>query len=45
MVQLTIDMDQDGPEHPLQGEESYFDGSHLLCVSYKLLHFLCIIQP
>ena len=28
MAQLAIDMDQDGPEHPLQGEEAYFDGCH-----------------
>ena len=37
MAQLTIDMDQDGPEHPLQGEETYFDGCHSLCVGYKAL--------
>ena len=28
MVQLAIDMDQEGPEYPLQGEEAYFDGCH-----------------
>ena len=28
MAQLAIDMDQDGPEHPLQGEETYFNGCH-----------------
>ena len=28
MAQLAIDMDQDGPEHSLQGEEAYFDGCH-----------------
>ena len=29
MAQFTIDMDQDGPVHPLQSEEAYFEGSHL----------------
>ena len=28
MAQLATDMDQDGPEHPLQGEKAYFDGCH-----------------
>ena len=28
MAQLPIDMDLDGPEHPLQDEEAYFDGCH-----------------
>ena len=28
MAQLPIDMDHDGLEHPLQGEEAYFDGFH-----------------
>ena len=28
MAQLAIDMDQNGPEHPLQGEEAYFNGCH-----------------
>ena len=28
MAQLAIDMDQYGPEHPLQGEEAYFDDCH-----------------
>ena len=32
MDQLAIDMDQDGVEHPLQGEEAYFDGCHSRCV-------------
>ena len=35
MAQLAIDMDQDSPEHPLQGEEAYFDGCHFQCVGYK----------
>ena len=30
-------MDQDGLEHPLQGEEAYFDGCHSQCVGYKTL--------
>ena len=37
MAQLTIDMDKDGPEHPFQCEEAYFDGSHSQCVGYKTL--------
>ena len=26
IAQTPVDMDQEGPENPLQGEESYFDG-------------------
>ena len=37
MAQLAIYMDQDGPEHPLQGEEVYSDGCHSRCVGYKTL--------
>ena len=37
MAQLAIDMDQDGPEHPLKDEEAYFDGCHSWCVGYKTL--------
>ena len=37
MAQLAIDMDQNGPEHPLQGEEAYFNGCHSRCVGYKTL--------
>ena len=37
MAQLAIDMDQDGLEHTLQGEEAYFDGCHSWCVGYKTL--------
>ena len=37
MAQLAIDMDQDGPEHSLQGEEAYFDSCHSLCVGIKTL--------
>ena len=37
MAQFTIVMDQDGLEHPLQGEEAYFDGFHSRCVGYKTL--------
>ena len=29
MAWVAIDMDQDGPENPIQGEEAHFDGSHL----------------
>ena len=35
MALLAIDMDQDGPEHPLQGEEAYFNGCHSRCAGYK----------
>ena len=37
MAQLAIDMDQDGLEHPLQGEEAYFDGCHSRCAGYRTL--------
>ena len=37
MAQLAIDIDQDGLEHPLQGEEAYLNGSHLQCFGYKTL--------
>ena len=37
MAQLAIDMDQNGPEHPLQGKETYFDGCHSRCAGYKTL--------
>ena len=37
MAQLVIDIDQDSLEHPLQGEEAYFDGCHSRCVGYKTL--------
>ena len=42
VAQLAINMDQDGPENPLQGEEAYFDGCHSQCVGY-LLHYLSTI--
>ena len=34
MAQLAVDMDQKGPENPLQAKEAYFDVSHLWCVGY-----------
>ena len=37
MAQLAIDMDQDGLEHPLQGEEAYFDGCYPQCIGYNTL--------
>ena len=37
MALLAIGLDQDGPEHPLQGEETYFDGCHSRCAGYKTL--------
>ena len=40
MAQLAIDTDQDGPEHPLQGEEAYFNGCHSRCAGYTTLVLL-----
>ena len=37
MAQLSTDIDQNGPEHPLQGKEAYFDGCHSICAGYKTL--------
>ena len=37
MAQLAIDMDQNGPEHPLQAEDVYLDGCHSRCTGYKTL--------
>ena len=37
MAQLAIDMDQYGPEHLLQSEDTHFDGCHFLCTGYKTL--------
>ena len=37
MAHIAVNMDQGGPENPLQGEEAYFDGSHLRCTDYKTL--------
>ena len=37
MAQLAIDMDQNGPEHPLQAEDAYFNGCHFRCAGYKTL--------
>ena len=37
MAQLAIDIDKNGLEHPLQGEEAYFNGYYSQCVSYKTL--------
>ena len=37
MAQLAINMDHDGLELPLQGEEAYFDGCHSKCVGFKTL--------
>ena len=42
VAQLAIDMDQDGLEHPLQGEEAYFYGCHSRCAGYKTLGIVCI---
>ena len=37
MAQLAIDMDQNGPEHPLQAKDTYFNGCHSRCAGYKTL--------
>ena len=37
MAQLAIDMDQEGLQYPLQGEEAYFNGCHSRCAGYKTL--------
>ena len=37
MAQLAVDMDQEGPENSLQGEEAYSSGLHLHCIGYKTL--------
>ena len=37
MTQIAVDMDQEGPENALQGEEAYFVGSHLRNIGYKTL--------
>ena len=37
LLWLRLHMDQDGPDHALQGEEAYFDGCHSRCVGYKTL--------
>ena len=37
MAQVAIDMDQDGPENPLQYEKGYFDGCHSGCFGFKTL--------
>ena len=37
MAQLAIDMDQNGPDNPLQAEDAYFNGCHSRCTAYKTL--------
>ena len=37
MAQLAFDMDQNGPEHPYQAEDAYFNGCHSRCTAYKTL--------
>ena len=44
MTQLEIDVEQKGPEHPLQDEEAYFNGCHSCCVAYKTLE-LFVYHP
>ena len=40
MAQIAVEIDQEGPKNPLQGEEAYFDGAHSCRVCYKLLVLL-----
>ena len=37
MAQLAIDMDQNGPDHPLKSKDAYFNGYHSRCTGYKTL--------
>ena len=37
MAQIASDMDEEGPENPLQSEEANFDGAHSQCIGYKTL--------
>ena len=37
VTQMVVEMDQEEPENPLHGEETYFDGSPSWCISYKTL--------
>ena len=34
ILQMAIDMDQEGPENVLQNEDAFFDGSHSRCTVY-----------
>ena len=45
MAQFAIYMDQDDPEHPLQGEEAYFDGCHSRCAGYETLALFVYHNP
>ena len=44
MAQIIVNMDQEGPENPLQSEETFYDYSYLRCIGCKTLAFLCIIK-
>ena len=37
MAQLAINMDQDSPEHSLEGEDAYFNSCHSRCAGFKTL--------
>ena len=37
IAQLADDMNQEGPESPLQGKEAYFEGYHPRCIAYITL--------
>ena len=37
MLQLALEMDNEGPDNPMQDEEAFFDGAHKRCVDFKTL--------
>ena len=37
LAEVTVQMDQVGPTHRLQGQEAYFDGSLSRCIGSKAL--------
>ena len=41
---IAVNIDQEGPEKPLQSKEVYSTGSHLQCIGYKTLAFF-VHQP
>ena len=45
MAQLAIDMDQNGPEHPLQAEDAFLMAATPDAQAIKLWHCLYITLP
>ena len=37
MAEIAVDVDQEGPENPVQSEKAYIDGCHSWCIGYKTL--------